>query len=1308
MKARQNLQDLVRDAGVHPIPDRQPCLPAPTQPAIIASEEDHTLARQLLVEQRVNGPDYRDPGKQLKRIFRSSKEKEKLQDTNQWDFSQDELDRALSAVIDKPATNPGLVQAFLNLGAKVNFVETTDKKNKANKKPIVADRRRSTVLQRAATVRRADSVSLLAASGADQTTLDEGLKAALAANNHPCVQELLRHGADLNKCPNALADAVRANDQNFIRLLLRAPKALRPDIISSCLPAALQQTSEPIISLLIGHGADPNFNDADALTMAISQREYRLAVALVAGSIPLSPTSLQTAFETAMRISAAQDLYQFLQLLFCCGLSPMSPRLGALLVAASQRNDVPMAEMFISHGVPTDLNESECLRSAVSKSSWQLANAILSTSIQPAHASLALDAVPAEAPKADRLHVISTLVSKGANGRPLEKWLVRAVEDGDSTLMDLLLNAGAPLDHGNNRAIQAAVARKDIRSLRTLLTSRPSSQSLAQVFPLIRSGYTAPERLMTVRLLLEHGARGPEVDQALVDAVADTSSSRDVSLITELVRHGARVDHDSGKALKSVVSQADVSTLRLLCSANPSTQTKSAAMPLIFDTNGDKRSTTSAMLELLLVGGVEDGPATQTLQIAVRGGSDNLGIIERLIAANARLLGHAFQYAVALNNVSQKGHILKFLLGKAFGDSSLVKLLLSGKDSPSQITTTAAFRSLFDIASIRRNADKLSSDYAAIAQELLSRGVDQSAVDVALRTFLDPANGISEVEQIVSLLLHHNADVNAASGICFVFVAKRHNKPLFEKLLAYQPNFTTILPSLLGSGLDEQFLLQLMESAFSHGCSSENLDLSHPPSLILAIQKYPRSDSLIEILLTHGCNPDSSVSGVVDPAVGEEAITAIMWALAQPQKLVSSSVIIALLKAGASSTRITPLSEIAPIALAAREGRSDIVKALLDHGADASIRDKWDRSALSSTQVHLLLHEAARCLQLESAATLIKHGHDPNFPSRLHAGRNGLGELCLNAELKNSSQRSRARQLLRLFLDNGANPRFKARNERSAVLLALDNAFDPLRIAEALLETEVWEQLNDEKHMFRDTQGLWYSPLSYIEIIPSPARAPQKQHLLDLLRDKGCEPKYYSETEDQPPGAIGLPTAIARLADRQKEHQLTLKLAKEASEHARMLEETEHIDLLRRKKEQQDAEMAAASTSAAHTQSLSQRQHEFDMQRVREAERMKRAEKVAWHTLLTQQEHETAAQRAQIEERKAGAAFAAEKMLIEARKGEVEHRAGVERRALKEKEEHMGRNVKMQMQIQDRVDESAKLHAGLRQDRKALEWGTVD
>ena len=58
-------------------------------------------------------------------------------DTTQWEFSQDELDQALSAVIRNPASSPGLVQALLSLGAKVNYIDTADKKTVLTRPPTL-------------------------------------------------------------------------------------------------------------------------------------------------------------------------------------------------------------------------------------------------------------------------------------------------------------------------------------------------------------------------------------------------------------------------------------------------------------------------------------------------------------------------------------------------------------------------------------------------------------------------------------------------------------------------------------------------------------------------------------------------------------------------------------------------------------------------------------------------------------------------------------------------------------------------------------------------------------------------------------------------------------------------------------------------------------------------------------------------------------------------------------------------------------------------------------------------------------------
>ncbi|KAF1851904.1 ankyrin [Cucurbitaria berberidis CBS 394.84] len=1357
MQRRISLKELIHNAGVIiPADGRQPCLPAPTQPAITASEEDHAQARNILLDRRTKNPENKNV---LKSIFRSSKEKERLQELGQ--FSQEELDQALSAVIHNPTTGPGLIQAFLSLGAKVNIIETPEKKKKSGNQSNTSLRRRSTVLQQAATSRKADSVGLLASSGADQTTLDEGLKAALTANDQACIQELLRHGANINNFPTALANAVRSNDQNYVRLLLRAPKPLRPEIISSCLPAAVQQKSSAIVSLLITYGADPNFDSSSALNTTIGKRDFKLAAALVSGPIPLTGLSLQRLLDTTMRLPTCEATLQFLQLLFCCGLPPNSIGLPDLLINRIKKDDTAGAMMMISYGVPTTTNEAECLKVALINSNWTVVAAILQTAISPQLASVALTVLPSAARQPDRMRVIKALIQKGATGPALDRWLTQAAKEGDTAMIEILLSAGASVHSDHNSPLRFAIMRKDTKSLRLLLKARPSPEALANVFPPLRD-YSPSERRETSVLLLEAGARGPEVDQALVDAVADTSAARDGSLIIELVRRGANVNYDNGKVFTLAAAQADLSLLRLLCNSKPTSSSTSSALPLAFDTQGNRRTNTLEVIDLLLSHGMDEGPALPALQIAISGGPDNIDIVKRLIVANTRLLSPALKYAITLEDSKKKAPILealltmgvtqetldqalavetrnavfnkdvtstKLLLGQgasvshndgealsvavASGSSSLTEILLSGNHQPSRSSVTKAFRTLFADENIQ-GTSRSEKSLKTIARELLDRGVDQLVIDSALRSVLCNNIDSVDIETLVDLLLKHGANVNAADGACFIFAAQKQNHAIFEQLMLHNPKFNIVVAALLSSNLEDQIVVDSIESCFKHGCASDELEAGRykTPVLILAMQEYPRNEPLVKLLLNHGCNPDISTQSIIDPSVGEETVSALLWALNQAQKKISDPVIAALLEAGASVTRAAPISEIAPVALAAREGRHELIQALLERGSDASARDKWNRSALfyassawttATVQVlapHALkndssLHEAARCLQLDAAAILTQRGHDPNFPSRIHNGRNALGELCLNAQITSASHRSKVRQLIRLFLDNGANPKFRARNEKSAVVLALDNAYNALEISEALLETEMWEDLNDEKHMYRDTSGLWYSPLKYVELIPSPSRAASRQELLDLLRDKGCEPKYYSETAEQPRGAIGMPAPIARIFDQQKEHELSLKHAQESHDHARTLEETTHRDILRRNRESQDAEIAAQAAAQQHRQTLEQQKHEFEVQRVRAAEHMKRSEKAAWHNLIMEQERDASARRQSVEDRKASATIASEAKLIEQRKAELEHKSGVERRMLKEKEDLYDRNVKRQID-----------------DRPAIEgtpqWGTVD
>lgn len=525
VERRVSLGELIRHAGISPAATRQPCLPAPSPPRTLSSDEDRTQAREILIRRRQKNPETRDAV--LKRIFKSSKEKERALDTTQWEFSPDELDQALSAVIRNPESSSSLVQAFLSLGAKVNFVETSDKKKPKGNIPSSGLRRRSTVLQQAASLRRASAVNLLAGSGADQTTLDEGLKAALAAQDQACIEELLRFGADLNRFPHALAVAIQSNDLNYVQLLLKAPKAIRPDAVSTCLPLAVRQNSESIASLLISYGADPNFDSANALNMAIGKEDWEMTLTLMSGPTTLSPQNLQRLLDTVMRLRTCVATLRFLQLLFCCGLPPTSIGLPDLLICRVRKDDTAGSKMMINNGVPTTANDAECLRLAIENANWALVEAILETHVSPQHASTAFAALPLGIPQPDRLRTIRSLLLKGAAGPSLVRWLNLAVKERDMPLMELLLEAGAPVD---DVAISTAVTQADERTLRLLCNYKPTLSAASQALPLIfgLQGQRHAKTLTLLNTLLTQGIEDTSALETLRIAVQGGVENMDI------------------------------------------------------------------------------------------------------------------------------------------------------------------------------------------------------------------------------------------------------------------------------------------------------------------------------------------------------------------------------------------------------------------------------------------------------------------------------------------------------------------------------------------------------------------------------------------------------------------------------------------------------------------------------------------------------------------------------------------------------------------------------------------------------------
>lgn len=342
----------------------------------------------------------------------------------------------------------------------------------------------------------------------------------------------------------------------------------------------------------------------------------------------------------------------------------------------------------------------------------------------------------------------------------------------------------------------------------------------------------------------------------------------------------------------------------------------------------------------------------------------------------------------------------------------------------------------------------------------------------------------------VDLLLGRGVDVNYDGGKPLRLAASLGDFSWVQKLLTGTPSSDPTpeslalgLASVFESPADEDTALALV-TAFTEHESGVDAMYHHPvPLLILALDRFPRSREILKALLDAGFYHDQMTTYPVREGLEPEGVTLLLWALLQPQKRVSSSVIALLIESGAKVGFESRVSGVTPLMVAIRERRADVVGMLLSHGADVRARNAGGATPLGmavglrgEAGVEITrrvlesgapandgsLHDAARELNLGTMEVLMESGHDPDFPSPLHGGRTALAELCRYGALdvREPKQEIRLEKVMGLLLDRGSDLKIQSEG-RSALLLALEGP-NPVVVTRALLRSGIWRLINDE------------------------------------------------------------------------------------------------------------------------------------------------------------------------------------------------------------------------------------------------------
>ena len=169
-----------------------------------------------------------------------------------------------------------------------------------------------------------------------------------------------------------------------------------------------------------------------------------------------------------------------------------------------------------------------------------------------------------------RTKISSLLLRPGIKGDVFGQAHVHEIHSSrprSAELVRILIHHGANVDYSSGAAPKYAISKcltTDI--LETIVQGSGASSVLASSVPFAMR-HPQNSRLPILNLLLEQGARGPKVDATLVAAVSEGPSAQPI--IDTLLKYGASVDFENGRAIKKACETGNSSILQQLLNKNP-------------------------------------------------------------------------------------------------------------------------------------------------------------------------------------------------------------------------------------------------------------------------------------------------------------------------------------------------------------------------------------------------------------------------------------------------------------------------------------------------------------------------------------------------------------------------------------------------------------------------------------------------------------------------------------------------------------------------------------------------------------------
>ena len=579
--------------------------------------------------------------------------------------------------------------------------------------------------------------------------------------------------------------------------------------------------------MLIVHGASLQYKSAAALKQAVRARDVRMLKTLSLGKISRSHAT--EVFTEIPQPFTESQTYELMSLLISKGATGIP--VDKALVSAVEKKLEHIITLLLDHKASADYNDAQALQIAASAGDLDTCNLILNRGKpQPQSMRFIFPLVPPDPPRLRYDMMKSIIEAASTAGIPtplLDISLVNIVDSQspeiDLDLINLIIVAGADVNCLGGKPFQTAAKRGSIELLELLVRNAAQPSSLSSAVPIAMRLVEPIRRRKLMAMLLDHGAQGPAVAEALTEAVGEKPLDED--LILNLVSK-ADVNHRHGRALCKAIKSADKKVVSCLIDlGHPNHQSRLAALQLTLEPATADRL---AKLDSLLRAGInQEGLNRALVQEIGNGTTSDIDVIKMLLHRKASCNydeGKSLELAVS----SRNHELLRYLVLSKCDSGILAKMLPLAM----------------------QNTDS-NTRYACMTL-LLDGGAKGDAISRAL------IHAICESQEqdprLIELLIRHGARVDYSEGKAIKHaVSTSMNNSVLELLLGGN-GASVLLASLVPLAMShaQGTRLRILHLLLEKGAQGVQLHLA----LIDAVKQGPSAQQTIDILLKYNASVD--------------------------------------------------------------------------------------------------------------------------------------------------------------------------------------------------------------------------------------------------------------------------------------------------------------------------------------------------------------------------------------------------------------------------------------------------------------------